>query len=135
MLNQNSSKVLLFNYTATFMSVWNDSIKLCSSGGQPIIRRILKSSFLLTKSMALVRSMKLMFSSIYCFLSSSPGAVVGRRLCLPLISLNERCICSCYSCFSLLCSYKGGNLSILSTPHILRHAPFFSNTDIKLLHT
>ena len=49
-----------------FVSVWKDAIMPCSLGRQPIFGRTLKRSSLLTRSNALVRSMKAMYKGICC---------------------------------------------------------------------
>ena len=54
------------NGTVPFVSVWKDSIMLCSLGGQPIFGRTLKRPCLLTRSNALVRSIKDMYNGICC---------------------------------------------------------------------
>ena len=54
-----------------FVSVWKDSIMLCSLGGQPIFGITLKRPSLLTRSNALVRSMKAMYKRICCSLHFS----------------------------------------------------------------
>ena len=45
-------------WMVTFISSWKDLIMLCNLGGQPIFRRTLNSPSLMTRSNALVRSMK-----------------------------------------------------------------------------
>ena len=62
----NGSEELPLNCTVPFVSVWKNSIMLCSLGGQPIFGRTLKKPSLLTGSNALVRSMKAMYSGICC---------------------------------------------------------------------
>ncbi|KAJ8364576.1 hypothetical protein SKAU_G00134070 [Synaphobranchus kaupii] len=64
------------------MLVRNDSIRLCGFVGQPIFRRMLNKPSLLTKSNALVRSMKA------TSMKATPGVDGGRRSCLPLIFLH-----------------------------------------------
>ena len=46
----NGSEKLSLNCTVPFVSVWKDSIMLCSLGGQPIFGRTLKRPSLLTRS-------------------------------------------------------------------------------------
>ena len=69
----NASEKLPLNCTVPFMSVWKDSIMLCSLGGQPIFVRTLnlKRPSLLIRSNALVRSMKAMYKGICCSLHFS----------------------------------------------------------------
>ena len=62
----NGSEELPLNCTVPFVSVWKDSIMLCSLGGQPIFGRTLKRPSLLTGSNASVRSMKAMYRGICC---------------------------------------------------------------------
>ena len=57
----NGSMELPLKCTVPFVSVWKDSIVLCSLGGQPIFGRTLKRPSLLTRSNALVGSMKTMY--------------------------------------------------------------------------
>ena len=65
------------------MFSWKDLIKLCSFGGHPVFRRMLSRPSLLTRSNALVRSMKAMNSgsAVLCI---SPAADGARRSCLRL---------------------------------------------------
>ena len=67
----NVSEKLPLNCTVPFVSVWKDSIMLCSLGGQPIFGRTLKRPSLLTRSNALVGSMKAMYKGICCSLHFS----------------------------------------------------------------
>ena len=60
----NGSEELQLNCTVPFVSVWKDSIMLCTLGGQPIFGRTLKRPSLLTRSNALVRSMKAMYKGM-----------------------------------------------------------------------
>ena len=48
----NGSEELPLNCTVPFVSVWKDSIMLCSLGGQPIFGRTLKRPSMLTRSNA-----------------------------------------------------------------------------------
>ena len=67
----NYSEKLSLNCTVPFVSLWKDSIMLCSLGGQPIFGRTLKRLSLLTRSNALARSMKAMYMGICCSLHFS----------------------------------------------------------------
>ena len=79
----NGSEELPLNCTVPFVSVWKYSIMLCSLGGQPIFGRTLKRPSLLTRSNALVRSMKAMHKGIKnAVLCTSLVTVEGRRSCL-----------------------------------------------------
>ena len=62
----NGSEKLPLNCAVPFLSVWKYTIMLCSLGGQPIFGRTLKRLSLLTRSNALVRSMKAMYNGICC---------------------------------------------------------------------
>ena len=62
----NFSEKLPLICTVHFVSVWKDSIMLCSLGGQQIFGRTLKRPSLLTRSNALVRSMEAMHKGILC---------------------------------------------------------------------
>ena len=57
---------------------------LCSLGVQPIFGKTLKRPSLLTRSYALVRSMKAMHKGMHAVLCTSLVAVEGRRPCLLL---------------------------------------------------
>ena len=65
------SERLPLNCTVPFMLEWKDSIKPCSLGGQPILRRALKRPSLLRRSKALVKLMKAMYRGICCSLHFS----------------------------------------------------------------
>ena len=65
------SEELPLNCTVLFVSVWKDSIMLCSLGGQPIFGRIFNMPSLLTRSNAFVRSTKAMYKGICCSLHFS----------------------------------------------------------------
>ena len=67
----NVSEKLPLICTVPFLSVWKDSIMLCNLGGQPIFGRTLKRPSLLTRSNALVRSMKAIYKGICCSLHFS----------------------------------------------------------------
>ena len=67
----NGSEKLPLNCTVPFVSVWKYSIMLCSLGGQPIFGGTLNRPSLLTRSNALVRSMKAMYKGIWCSLHLS----------------------------------------------------------------
>ena len=67
---------LLLNCTMPFMLVFKGYIMLGTLGGQPIFGRTLNRPSSLTKSNALVRSMKAMNSGI-CVLCTSPGVGKG----------------------------------------------------------
>ena len=51
--------------------LWKDCVMLSSAGGHPIFFRILNNLSLLTKSKALVRSTKAMYSGLHCSLHFS----------------------------------------------------------------
>ena len=57
--------------TVLCISSWKEVTMLCSLGGQPIFCRSLKSPLLLTRSKAIVRSMKAMYSVCCCSLHFS----------------------------------------------------------------
>ena len=59
-LMSSGSDILPSYWMVALISSWKDLIMLCSLGGKPIFRRMLKSPSLLTRSTALVRSMKAM---------------------------------------------------------------------------
>ena len=63
-----ASDMLPSNRTVPCMLLWKDSRKVRSFGGQPIGGRILKRSSLLTRSKALVKSMKAMKRACCCSL-------------------------------------------------------------------
>ena len=67
----NGSEKLPLICTVPFVSVWKYSIMLCSLGGQPIFGGTLNRPSLLTRSNALVRSMKAMYKGIWCSLHFS----------------------------------------------------------------
>ena len=67
----NGSEELPLNCTVPFVSVWKDSIMLCSLGGQPTVGRILNRPSLLTRSNAFVRLMKATYKGICCSLHFS----------------------------------------------------------------
>ena len=74
------AEVLPSNCTVACMLSWKDLIKLCSFGGHPIFRRMLKRPSLLTRSNALVRYMKAMNSG-FAVLCISPAADGARGSC------------------------------------------------------
>ena len=67
----NGFEELSLNCTVPFVSVWKDSIMLCSLGWQPIFGRTLNRMSLLTRSNAFVRSRKAMYQGICCSLHFS----------------------------------------------------------------
>ena len=66
----NGSEKLPLNCTVPFVSVWKDSTMLCRLGWQPMFGRTLKRPSLLTRSNALVRSMKAMYKGIIMLFSA-----------------------------------------------------------------